>query len=176
METTSPDIDRSRIKSIIHNRLSSASLELQQLFPEVLRRKPILWATICEPTHLILVFLNPEDKKRIEEFVSKRINPFPGLITIDKGGAAFRIEKAKYMTISSCRVENSYTFSLGQDSTVILVDHQQTIKTRDMGTVSYTIPLAYILSYGEEIDGMTVYDYLDGLIAFSENMWRKAGA
>jgi len=176
MNIKGPSVDRERINSIVQNRLLFVSSELKQVFPAVLRQEHVLWATICEPEYLMLVFLTNEDKIRIDNSRSKRINPYLGLVTTGKEGAAFRIEKSKYMTISSCRVENSYALSLGPDSTILLIDHQQSIKTKDMGPISYTISLAYILSYGEEINDTTLYDYLDGLIAFSENIWRNPGA
>jgi len=170
------DIDQERIKSIIQSRLSKTSKEVKEGFPEVLKRDPVYWATICEPEYLMIVFLTSDDQKRLDRAMSLSQNPFVGLITTSVGPAAFRVEKAKYMTISGCQVTNSFTFSLGRDSTVILENHQQSVETKDMGPVSYTVPLAYILSYGDDINSVTVYDYLDGLIAFSESNWRKASA
>lgn len=121
----------------------------------------------------MVTFLTAEEEKRFNECVSKRTNPFVGLITTEPKGAAFRVEKAKYTTLKSCTVTNSFGFSLGPDSTILLEDHHQTVQTTDIGTVSYTVPLAYIISYGDDIDRATVYEYLEGLVAYSTNMWRE---
>lgn len=163
-----------RITSIIEKRLVHAPSEAKITFPPVLKQDRVLWATISEPEYLMVVFLTAEDEKRINECVSKRINPFIGLITTGAQGAAFRVEKARYTTMKSCSVSNSFAFSLGPDSTILLEDHHQTIQTSDIGAVSYTVPLAYIISYGDEIDHATVYEYFEGLVAYSTNIWRKS--
>jgi hypothetical protein len=124
----------------------------------------------------MVVFLDPGDENRINEYRSKRFDPFPGLITFGNLGSAFRVEKSRYMLIQSCSVENAYALSLGNDSTIIMVDHKQSIKTQELGRVEYHIPLAYIVSYGDEINKATVYEYFEGLIAYSINMWRGDSA
>ncbi len=176
MEIKNPSIDPEKIKLIIQRHLSQWIKDIKQKLPEVLTREPAYWATITEPEYLMIVFLTPQDQKRIKESMSKGQNPFLGLITTSGGPAAFRLEKAKSMTIDNCRVNNSFTFSLGQDSTAILINHQQSIETKEIGQVSYIVSLAYILSYGDEINNANVYDHLDGLLAFSETIWRKVNA
>lgn len=176
MDIKNPSIDPERIKSIIQRRLSQWSKEIKQNLPDVLKREPVYWATITEPEYLMIVFLTRDDQKRIEEAMSKGQNPFLGLITTSGGPAAIRMERARFATIDNNSVKNGFTFSLGQDSTIILINHQQYIETKDIGPVSYTISLAYILSYGNDINSVNVFDYLDGLLAFSESVWRIARA
>jgi hypothetical protein len=167
-------IDQGRIKSIIERKLTHAPQEAKSAFPAVLKEKHILWATISERQYFMVVFLTPEEERRINEFVERRLNPFPGLITTGPEGAAFKVKESRYMSIRNCEVSNSFTLSLGPDSTILLEDHYQSINTKDVGLLSYKIPLAYVLSYGNEINAATLYEYFDGLVAYSTNMWREA--
>lgn len=172
MEVSDRPIDLEKIKSIIEKRLVHAPQEAKSVFPAVLQQKQVSWATISEPQYFMIVFLTPEEKKRINEFREKRLNPFPGLITSGSEGAAFRVE-SRYLTIRSCTVSNSFALSLGPDSTVIIENHSQSVNPKDIGPISYKIPLAYLLSYGNEINTATLYEYFDGLVAYSTNVWRE---
>lgn len=172
MEVADRRIESGKIKSIVEKRLVHAPQEVKSAFPAVLRQKQVSWATISESQYFMIAFLTPAEQKRIDDFVAKRVNPFPGLITTGSEGAAFRVDKSRYTTIRSCKVSNSFALSLGPDSTVLLEDHSQSIKSKDMGTVSYKIQLAYVLSYGNEINTATLYEYFDGLVAYSINVWR----
>ncbi|MBU2622116.1 MAG: hypothetical protein KKD92_07360 [Proteobacteria bacterium] len=174
MKTNDSALEPARITSIIEKRLARAPSEAKTAFPAVLKQERVSWATISELDYLMVVFLTAEDEKRVNECISKRLNPFLGLITTGPQGAAFRVEKSRYMTIKGCNVSNSFALSLGPDSTILLEDHHQLIETNDIGTLTYTVPLAYIISYGDEISHATIYEYLEGLIAYSTNMWREA--
>jgi hypothetical protein len=167
-------LDLERIKSIIDNRFIRAPSEAKTSFPNVLKQDQIPWVTVNNPQYLMIVFLNTEEKKRVDVCLSKNINPFLGLITTGPQGAAFRVEKSRYMVIKNCSVSNSFALSLGPDSTILLENHIQSVETNDIGTISYTIPLSYILSYGDEINHVTIYEYLEGLVAYSTNIWREA--
>jgi len=170
------NMNPAKIKEIIEKRIAHAPEKIKKSFPDVLQRRPLSWVTISPPEYLMVVFLNPGDENRIKEYTSKRFDPFPGLITLGNQGSAFRVEKSRYMIIQSCSVENAYALSVGNDSTIIIVNHKQTIKTQELGQVEYHIPLAYIVSYGDEINKATVYEYFEGLIAYSINMWRGTSA
>ena len=174
MEYNEQSIDQRKITSIIEKRLVHAPSEMKNKFPEVLKQMPIQWLSIMEQKYFMIVFLTPQERQRVNEFTNKRLNPFPGLITTGNEGAAFRFEKSRHMLVRSCKISNSFTFSLGRDSTILLEDHSQDIKTQDLGHISYKIPLAFIISYGEEINKTSLYDYLENLVAYSTNLWRKA--
>jgi hypothetical protein len=163
-----------RIRSIIEKLLVQAPSDVRATFPPVLRQGKVLSAIISQPEYLIVAFLTAEEEKRFNECVSKQTDPFVGLITIRSERAVFRVENTKYATARSCTVTNSFAFSLGPGSTILLEDHRQIVETVDIGTVSYTIPLAYIISYGNDIDVATVYEYLEGLVIYSMNMWSES--
>jgi len=170
------NINPDKIKEIIEQRFTHAPDKIKKSFPAVLQNSPFSWIVFSPPDYLMVLFTNPGDEKRIKEYTSKKYDPFPGLITLENKGAVFRVDKSRYMLIQSSAVNNSYAISLGKDSTIIIVDHRQLIKTQEIGQIEYQIPLAYIISYGNEISKATIYDYFDGLIAYSINMWRGSSA
>lgn len=173
-EASSTVTEQERIKSIIEKRLVYAPPDVKASFPPVLRQDRILSAIISEPDYLVVAFLTTEEEKRYQECMVKQIGPLVGLITTGPEKAAFRVERAICTTVRSCTVTNTYGFSLGPDSTILLEDHHQIIETTANGTVSYTVPLAYIISYGQDINHSTVYRHLDGLVAYSTNMWKES--
>ncbi len=172
-QTDSIAADLEKIRSIIEKRLVRAQSDVKAAFPPVLKQDRILSATISEPKYMIIAFLTEGEEKRFNDCLSRQINPFAGLITTGSEKAACRAEKAKYATVRSCTIVGSFGISLGPDSTIILEDHHQVIDTYDAGTMSYTVPLAYIISYGNDIELETAYEHLDSLIAYSVNMWRE---
>jgi hypothetical protein len=172
-QTSNIRTDPGKIKSIIETRLVQAPPDVKATFPPVLRQGKALSAIISEPEYLIVAFLTSEEENRFKEYISRQLDPFVGLITTRSERAEFRAERVRYATVRSCTVTNSFGFSLGPDSAILLEDHHQIIETADIGTVSYTVPLAYIISYGDSIDSMTVYQCLEGLLAYSTSMWRE---
>ena len=171
--TSNTPTEQQKIRSIIEKLLVQAPPDVKAAFPPVLRQGRVLSAIISQPEYLIIAFLTAEEEKRFRECVSKQTDPFVGLITTGPERAVFRVEKARNTSARSCTVTNSFGFSLGPDSTILLEDHHQIVETADIGMVSYTVPLAYIISYGDDIDRETAYDYLEGLIIYSTNMWRE---
>jgi hypothetical protein len=172
-QTSNIRTDPERIKSIIEARLVQAPPDVKASFPPVLRQGRVLSAIISEPEYLIVAFLTTQEENRFKEYISRQLDPLVGLITTRSERAEFRAERVSLTTVRSCTVTNSFGFSLGPDSAILLEDHHQIIETADIGTVSYTVPLAYIISYGDSIDRSTVYQCLEGLLAYSTSMWRE---
>lgn len=167
------EIDIERIESVIKKRLISAPPAAKSSFPKILKQKLVSWASIPESKYFLVVFLDTAEQSRINDFIKMNLNPFPGLITTGNESAAFKVENSRYLVVKSNNVCNSFTFSLGPDSTILLEDHRQGINTKDFGQVDYLIPLAYILSYGDEINEATLPEYFEGLVAHSINLWMK---
>ncbi len=168
-------ISQEKIKSIIEKRLIQARADVKAAaFPKVLKQNRVLSAIVSQPEYLMIVFLTTEEEKRCNECISMQTNPFVGLITTGPEKAVCRVEKAICASARSCTVTDSFGFSLSPDSTIFLEDHRQLIQTSDMGIVSYTVPLAYIASYGDTINSLTVYEHLESLIVYSTNMWKES--
>ena len=163
-----------KIRSIIEKLLVQAPPDVKASFPPVLRQGRILPVIVFQPEYLIVAFLTAEEERRFRECMSRETDPFIGLVTTESEGAAFRVEKSRYVTARSCTVTNSFGFSLGPDSTILLEDHRQIVETTDIGMVSYTVPLAYIVSYGDDINPTTVYEHIEGLVIYSKKMWSES--
>jgi len=71
-------------------------------------------------------------------------------------------------------VENTVAYSIGRDSSFIIINHSQILTTPESGTLKYKVPLAYIISFGDNITPDTAYDHLDELIAYSVKLWRHS--
>ena len=172
--TNNTPTEPQKIRSIIEKLLIQAPPDVKASFPPVLRQGRVLPVIVFQPKYLIVAFLTAEEERRFRECISRETDPFIGLITTGPERAAFRVEKARYVTARSCTVTNSFGFSLGPDSTILLEDHRQIVETTDIGMVSYTVPLAYIISYGDDIDPTTVYEHVEGLVIYSTNMWSES--
>ncbi|HEX2964686.1 MAG TPA: hypothetical protein VHO84_02820 [Syntrophorhabdaceae bacterium] len=166
-------IESTKITKIVTERLIRAPEHVRSSFPLILRTDEVISTVISQPDHLIVAFFTRKGAARVKSDIAREIDPLPGLITTGKEKAACRIKEAIHVTVRSCAVSNSFTFSLGQDSAILLEDHHQVFETEDTGLVSYTIPLAYILSYGNSITPSNIYDYLDRLIQYSVNYWTE---
>lgn len=166
-------IDGKRLNSLV-GRLLFGPPEIKQYLPSVLS-KPAHTFAFLTSTYFILAFLQKKEKERIEELIGKRQHPFPGLIKPEdtSGPCAFRIDNARNNLFSHNKVQNMYSFCLGKNCTIILHDHKQSINTKEYGIYEYTIDLAYLISFGEEINVDNFYDYLEDLIAYSLKQWRS---
>jgi hypothetical protein len=173
-EIWSLQVEPERIISIIEKRLTHAPPDIRASFPPVLRQGRVLSATISQPEYFMVAFFTAEQEERFGAYIATRTNPFVGLITTGPERAACRIEKATCAAARSCVVTNLFGFSLGPDSTILIEDHHQIIETADTGTISYTLPLAYVVSYGDQIYNATAYEYFDGLVAYSMNIWKES--
>jgi len=164
---------KKRIKTIVEERLIRVTPEIKEILPTIFREK-IDFFTVLTDTHMVLDFIDEAEKERIQKLIEKNIHPFPYLIKPEEtaGGCAFRFEKTKYALIEDCTVENMFSFSLGKDSTIILRNHTQIVNTRELGIYKYLIQLAYIISFGDEINRHNFYGALEDLIAYSLKTWR----
>jgi len=57
----------------------------------------------------------------------------------------------------------------------VLQNHTQSINIKELGSQEYTVDLTYLVAFGDEINGLSFYDYLEDLIAFSVKQWRVSG-
>jgi len=166
-------IDKNRIKEIIKRRLIKIPSKVRKIFPEILSQPKISIKIIITKSYVLIVFLGPEENdRRKKDLIRKKLSTFPGLIAKDnKSKAAFRLE-GKNTLITSCTIGNMFSLSLGKDSTAILCDHKQVLDTEEFGHYEYNIELAYVISFGDEINQDSVYKYFDELVAYSIDQWR----
>ena len=119
-----------------------------------------------EKLHAI-IFLDRSEKNSLDARLKNQYDPFPGLLTTEEGiGAAFRFENSKNCIIESCTVKNSYTLSLGKNSSIVLVDHNQEINTKELGALKYKIDLGFVITFPDDSTPFDLKDAFDDLISY----------
>ncbi len=166
-------IDNQKIEQIIHNRIKVVPKDIKRSFPIVIREKQQHWIAFNNENYFFLAFVSHERLREIISLKDRSLDPFPGLITTDaKTGAAIKVSNSRNVILKDNTVENSYSFSLGNDATLIIENHTQIIKTKEIGTYKFIVDLAFIVARGNEINDANQYEYLDGLISYAINKWR----
>ena len=168
-----PSIEK--IRDIAERRLIRVDHEFKKNFPDVLKVPNVHWVSFGNDALLSLLFVTDNDIERIRSLQTRNFEPFPGLFTSDpKAPAALRFEKSRFGLLQGNKVSNSISFSIGADTTFVVINHSQSLETKELGHISYTLPLGYFVSFGEDITPDNVYEHLDELIAYSVKMWRES--
>ena len=174
---TSQLSDEDKIKQIVEKRLVRVPTAMRKFLPPILSDPKFSLATVREKAYLLVAFLSEKDRKRIQDLTAQGYPPFPGLIAPSSNVKAnWRLENSKKILIKDCSLKNIYAVSLGKDVMVIFVNHTQSIKTEQLSEYKYKIPLAYLVSYGDEINRATWDDYLENFIVSSMRVWRSNNA
>lgn len=169
------NIDRTKINDILQRRFVVAPDLYKDSFPEILRQHPLDWVSISNDQILALIFVSQADRKRINDYQLKNYLPFPGLYTTRPGTRAiFSMKGCRFSVVKDVTVKNAVAYSIGEDTSFIIINHCQILTTPDADTIQYTIPLAYVISFGDNITPETAYDHLDELIAYSVKFWRQS--
>jgi hypothetical protein len=167
-------IDYVRLRTVIEDCLKQIPKTEYVHLPEVLLEKGQTRFFILSTDEFIIIdFLDDEEAKRISDLKEKNYFPFPGLIKPKqlKMSAAFQFERAKYAFVQGCSVNNMFSFALGRDSTIIIQNHSQQIKTEELKESIYTIKLAYLISFGDDITQSNIYDVVRDLMLESFRNW-----
>jgi len=166
----------SRVREIVEKYFLRIAPEVRSSIPPLFSRPGISFFSFQTNLYYILSLVNQDDKKRIENLTNKSYHPFPGLIKPDNvvSGVAFDLTRARNVLIERCAVKNMFTLSLGKDCTIIVSEHTQSINTNELGPYEYTISLAYIVSFGDEINIDNFHNYLEDVISYSFKQWRKS--
>jgi hypothetical protein len=149
--------------------------DIAKYLPSVLTEPQVHILTLLSDTYFVLAFFNETEWNKIKDFRERGLQPpLPFLIKPEgsMGPSAFSVEKTKNFLFRNNQVRNQYSFSLGKDSTVLLIEHRQSIESDEL-TADYTIGLAYLVSFGEEITSNNFYDFLEDLAAYSFKVWRS---
>lgn len=166
-------LDEKQINKILHLRLLDGPKSIKNYLINLVGDEFGVYS--IKTQYLMGVFiLSKQELERVRSFEAQNYIPFPALYTTKEGTpAAFRFDRSRNIYIKSNTIKNSIALSIGQDSTVILENHNQSISTQEIGDVNYEIGLGYLVSFGQEIDEFNVYEYLDELIAYSIKSWRQ---
>jgi hypothetical protein len=165
-----------KVKEIIEKYLFQVPPETRKTFPAILLEANVKSFSLWSDSFFILDFIDNEEKGRINDLKEKGIFPFPGLIKPENivGSTAFHLENSRNGLIDHNVVKNLFTFDIGRDSTVILRDHKQQIKTIELGDYTYKIRLAYLIFFGDIINRKNMFDFLESLISYSVKIWRSS--
>jgi len=164
-----------RIQDIVKRRFIDVNQEVKAFFPDILKVKNINWISLGNEYILALIFINDTDIQRINSYQLQKFEPFPGLFTIEeKKPSAFRFENSRFTRLQDCSVNNMNSFSIGRDSSFYISNHTHSIDTKELGKISYCIPLGYFISFGNEITYNNAYENLEDLFAYSIKTWRDS--
>lgn len=163
-----------RLKEIVEKRLIKIPIEIKKLFPNILLKSGVSYYELETNDYLLLVFNDEDERQRIDELSKMGYHPFPGLIAEGSSSmpAAFKFEKSRNIYLRGSSVQYMYSLDLGKDSSIILCEHEQIIRTPELSDYRYVVDLAYLISFGEEINPVNKYDFIDELITYSIKQWR----
>jgi len=168
---------KTKVQELLNNRLLSAPSEVKRIIPPITSKNSIDFYLVMTAKYILVDIMDKQEKKRITNCKNRNIFPFPGLITDSSDmKAAFMIEKGKNLLLSNNTVNNLFSFKLGKDSSIILHNHNQSINIINIGQYRYQVKLAYLITFGKEINQYNFLSFLDGLIAYSINKWRQDDA
>jgi hypothetical protein len=161
-----------KVIKIVDDRLVRIAPEAKNVLPTILQGKMDFF-TFLNDSYFALFFVDDADKDRIRDLRDRKIQPFPFLVKPKEivAGSAFSFDKSKFVWLEKCVVKNMFSLTLGKDSTVILVDHKQIINTKELGNYEFLVKLAYVISFGEEINRENFFVALEDLIAYSLKSW-----
>jgi hypothetical protein len=166
-------VDHERLKDIIEKHLLGAPNEAKRCFVPVIRNPDVSWFAFSTDNYFMLTFIDAAGKKRIDDLFKMSYHPFPGLIAEDDSmPAAFRFEKSLNAFLKGYSVsQDMFSLSLGEDSTVILCNHTQAVETLELSGYEYLVELAYVISFGKEINSENMYGFIEDLIIYSIKQW-----
>ena len=160
------------LDTILRNLLLHSPAEVKSHFPKILHNPDMVPAVFVTNDFVLLTFIIKESLTRALE-LANGYGLYPGLITIKKDErAAFSLSGRNHFIIN-CNINNLVSFRISPDTTAIIQNHNQILNTKELGTVKYTIDLAYLLSFGKEITVSNYIPYLEGLIVRSIEYWRS---
>lgn len=170
--TSMIDLDSKRFIKII-DKLANIPDELKDNVPKVLTHSNYVVTNLTGEYCLVVFVQDKEEFERIEKFEKQGVEPFPGLILPQDRDrpTAMAFNRSRNFYLNGNKVTNLYSLKLGKDCTVVIQNHKQSIRTKEFGKVEYTIGLAYLISFGNEITLYNFYDYLEDLILFSWKTW-----
>lgn len=166
-----------QVVEIVNRRLQEVPSQLTHILPQIVFNGA--YSTHLTQTHFILYFADERAFQRIQGLIDQGYHPFPCLIVTENMDpstpTAFRFDNSRNVMLESLSVEGSHSLFLGKDSTLVVRDHRQFCRI-DSRVLNYVIDLAYIISFGFEINQFNYLHFLDDLIAYSLKQWKSRHA
>ena len=163
-----------QLVEIVNRRLQHVPSQLAHILPQIIFNGE--YSTYLARTHFILYFADERAFQRIQELIDQGLHPFPCLIVTENMDpstpVALSFENSRNVMLESFSAEGSHSFFLGKDSTLVVCNHRQFCRI-DSRVLNYVIELAYIISFGSEINQFNYLHFLDDLIAYSLKQWKS---
>ena len=160
-------ISNQEIHNIVDSRIFKAADSVKKYFPKSISSGSGFYVNFGNEKLHAIIFLDRSEKNSLDARLKNRYDPFPGLLTTEEGvGAAFRFDNSKNCIIESCTVNNSYALSLGKNSSIVLVDHNQEINTKELGILKYKIDLGFVITFPDDSSPFDLKDAFDDLISY----------
>jgi len=166
--------DRDKLKIMMLDIIKiNFDIEDKKQFPKILHKKEVKFGIIQNKYLFMLYFIKPETQEKVDDYYKKYKDYFPGLFAFPqyKVGSAFSFDNSKNNYLKGNSVNNLYSFKIGKDSSFILENHNQIIKTSEGVIINYFIDLAYVIFFGEFINSSNFQEYLNNLIKHSIKIW-----
>jgi len=143
--------------------------------PEILKYRDIKYGVIQNKYLIMIYFIKPKVQNEVDGYYKIYKEPFPGLFSYPNFeiSSAFSIENSKNNYFKNNKVSNLYSFKIGKDSSFILENHNQVIRSPDGFMIDYVIDLAYVIFFGDIINISNFTEYLDDLIKYSIKIWKE---
>lgn len=155
------------IKNIVDSRIFKAAASIRKYFPRSIVDGSGFYVNFGNEKLHVILFLEGSEKKALDIRLQNKYDPFPGLLSTEESvGAAFRFENSKNCIIERCAVSNSYALSLGKNSSIVLIDHNQEINTQELGVLKYKIDLGFIITFPDDSSPFDLKDAFDDLISY----------
>lgn len=165
-----------QVKIFVRNNLVNAPSEIKLKIPRVLSSTELTVFIFKTNDYFILAFLNPKEKERVISAETKKEHPFFALIKPPKIDAPvfFNLDDGTRNTyVGKMTLKDGFAFSIGKDCTLIIEELRQSVLIKGDKRYEYEIDLAYLVSFGNEINEENILDYLKDIIAYSFEVWRK---
>lgn len=167
---------RLQVRDIVERRLLNAPEKLREYLPQILFKPDVDCFLYLTDAYFILALVDMDAKTRFKKLEKKWGEPFPFLIkpkqTPSSMATFIHLEKTQKGLLDHNSVKNAFALSLGKDCTVMLWNHKQSMETRQV-ILEYVVDLAYIISFGDQINLRNCPTFLEDLIAFSLKQWKS---
>ena len=164
-----------KMQSFLTENLLRAPAEIKRIGPSILSIEGVSILIFSAPDYLIIDFLKPIDRDRIRQLQRQNINPFFPLIKPREieGPVFFSLgDKSRNIYFGKTTLKDGFGFAIGKDCTLILEEVTQSVLIKGVRNES-TIDLAYIISFGDQINKENVIDFLSDAVSYSFEIWRK---
>jgi hypothetical protein len=161
--------ERQKILLLVKEKLLKAPGEVKKTLPPILSRSDAVPFFYDGEFYCILAIVTKDELKKLKALVKNGESPFPYLVKPKnvRKPVAIAFTKSRYALVDHVSVKDMFSFSIGEDCTIILNSFTQVVTISKDVDYDYTIDFAYLISFGEEITKNNLSEFVEELIAYS---------